>query len=324
MADYIKIPMVFKSDEKDYLDRQCPNKNCEYVFKVNISDWQDKIKPNNEVHCPMCGYVADSEQWYTDEQIKAIRKNARNYALNMVQNMLDRSFAKMAKNTASNKYLKITYKPGKRISYKNNPIGQRDEWNLDIVCEKCNTRYSVIGSAYFCPCCGHNSVEKVFEDSILRIEKMINSQDYLKEKLCEQYTIDEADNMCRSMIESSLGDIVSAFQKFAKENLLQKTSLDTSKIRVNDFQNVEKGSKLYKTYQNRPYDTFLSPDEFKKMNILFQKRHILEHNQGIIDNKYIENSKDTSYRIGQRVVVKKEDAIQLLNIIKKLVVELKK
>ena len=272
----------------------------------------------------MCGYVADSEQWYTDEQIKAIRKNARNYALNMVQNMLDRSFAKMAKNTASNKYLKITYKPGKRISYKNNPIGQRDEWNLDIVCEKCNTRYSVIGSAYFCPCCGHNSVEKVFEDSILRIEKMINSQDYLKEKLCEQYTIDEADNMCRSMIESSLGDIVSAFQKFAKENLLQKTSLDTSKIRVNDFQNVEKGSKLYKTYQNRPYDTFLSPDEFKKMNILFQKRHILEHNQGIIDNKYIENSKDTSYRIGQRVVVKKEDAIQLLNIIKKLVVELKK
>ena len=60
------------------------------------------------------------------------------------------------------------------------------------------------------------------------------------------------------------------------------------------------------------------------MNILFQKRHILEHNQGIVDEKYIKNSKDTSYKIGQRVVIKKEDTEQLLYIIKKLTAELRK
>ena len=60
------------------------------------------------------------------------------------------------------------------------------------------------------------------------------------------------------------------------------------------------------------------------MNILFQKRHILEHNQGIVDEKYIQNSKDTSYKIGQRVVIKKEDTEQLLYIIKKLAAELRK
>jgi uncharacterized Zn finger protein (UPF0148 family) len=324
MTDYIKIPMTFKSDEKDYLDRQCPNEQCEYVFKININDWKDKIKPKNEVHCPMCGHTADSEQWYTYEQLDVIKENAQSYAANMIYEKLNQSFSKLARSTRNDKYIKITYKPSKRVTYKNNPIGQREEWNLDITCEKCGTRYSVIGSAYFCPCCGHNSVERVFEDSIERIEKMIESQDYIREKLCEQFTVDVADNMCRSMLESSLGDIVSAFQKFAKENLVQKTIQDTSKIRTNDFQIIEKGSNLYEQYLNRGYDKYLSQEELKQMNILFQKRHILEHNQGIVDKKYIQNSKDTSYEIGQRVVIKKDDTKQLLFLIKKLTAELKK
>ncbi len=324
MTNYIKIPMTFKSDEKNYLDRQCPNEQCEYVFKINMDDWKDKIIPQNEVHCPMCGHTADSEKWYTYEQLESIKENAQSYATNMVYEMLDKSLGKFAKSIKNNKYIKITYKPGKRVTYKNNPIGQREEWNLDITCEKCGTRYSVIGSAYFCPCCGHNSVERVFEDSIGRIEKIIESQDYIKEKLCEQFTIDEVDNMCRSMLESLLGDIVSAFQKFAKENLVKKITQNISNIRVNDFQIVEKGSNLYEKYLNRGYDKYLSQEELEQMNTLFQKRHILEHNQGIVDEKYIQNSKDMSYKIGQRVVVKKEDAKQLLCIIKKLTTELRK
>ena len=54
------------------------------------------------------------------------------------------------------------------------------------------------------------------------------------------------------------------------------------------------------------------------MNLYFQKRHILEHNNGIIDEKYIEKSNDTTYAIGQRVIIKIEDAYELLNIIRKL------
>lgn len=153
---------------------------------------------------------------------------------------------------------------------------------------------------------------------------MIESQDYIREKLCEQFTVDVADNMCRSMLESSLGDIVSAFQKFAKENLVQKTIQDTSKIRTNDFQIIEKCSNLYEQYLNRSYGRYLLKEDLGQMNLLFQKRHILEHNQRIIDEKYIKNSKDISYEIGQRVVVRKEDAKHLLYIIKKLTTELRK
>ena len=54
------------------------------------------------------------------------------------------------------------------------------------------------------------------------------------------------------------------------------------------------------------------------MNMLFQRRHLIEHNNGMVDQKYIDKSGDSSYVIGQRLVVKESDALTLLAIIKKL------
>lgn len=43
------------------------------------------------------------------------------------------------------------------------------------------------------------------------------------------------------------------------------------------------------------------------LNIIFQKRHLLAHQEGIIDEKYIEKTGDTKYKVGQRIVVKQDD-----------------
>lgn len=51
---------------------------------------------------------------------------------------------------------------------------------------------------------------------------------------------------------------------------------------------------------------------------MFQRRHILEHNGGIVDSKYLTNSKDTTYTEGQRLVIRDGDAIGLIKVIKKL------
>ena len=69
MSD-INIPVEFKSDEKGYFDRQCPNEKCEYVFKIYMEDWKEKVS-DDQVFCPMCGHTATSDKWYTFEQIKA-------------------------------------------------------------------------------------------------------------------------------------------------------------------------------------------------------------------------------------------------------------
>ena len=107
----MNIPIKLLSDEKGYLDRECPNDNCLYTFKINVQDWTNKVS-DEEVHCPMCGHVDTSDKWWTQEQLESMREIAINYAVNMIQEKLDDAFGSLAKSTRRNKYVKITYKPG--------------------------------------------------------------------------------------------------------------------------------------------------------------------------------------------------------------------
>ena len=61
----------------------------------------------------------------------------KDYAMEMITGKLDKALGKLARSTRNNKFVKITYKPGKRISFVNNPIGQREEWEQDIQCPHC-------------------------------------------------------------------------------------------------------------------------------------------------------------------------------------------
>lgn len=310
----VSIPVSIHSDEKGYFDRECPNEDCLYTFKILMKDWEEKVS-DDEVHCPLCGHVDTSDKWWTQDQLNKMREIAKSWAMNYIQKELDKSFGKIAQSTRNNKFIKITYKPGKRATFINNPIGQSKEWETEICCEKCGTHYSVIGSAYFCPCCGYNSAVNSFNDSLDSIRKMLDSLQEMKEMMTKKYNLDSADTMCRSLLESSIGDMISAFQKFASckyEELSGKAS------RVNDFQIVEKGSQLFNDETGKKYSDWLSAYELNFMKVMFQRRHLLEHNNGMVDQKYLDKSQDNSYSVGQRIIVKEEDAYTLLDILKKL------
>ena len=310
----IEIPMKIFSDEKGYLDRQCHNENCLFDFKVNLQDWEESIS-DDEAHCPLCGYVEKKENWYTDEQEEAIRDIASDYIRCYMIGEIDKMFSNFAQSMRNNKYVKVTYKRNRPVTFMNNPIGAKDEWNLDIICEKCGTRYSVIGSAFFCPCCGYNSASNVFDNSMNIITKMVQSLDDMKSLLIAQFDMDTAETMCRSMLENSFGQVVSAFQKFAQCRFKEISGVEK---RVNDFQMVDKGSQYFCDETGSGYEAFLSPNEIDSMKLYFQRRHIIEHNSGIVDQKYIDNSGDIDYSVGQRIVVKTSEALELIAIIKKL------
>lgn len=310
----MQIPITLNSDEKGYFDRECPNEECLYKFKIKMSDWKDKVS-DEEVHCPMCGHMDTSEKWWTQEQLEAMQEIAASYALNYIEKELDKSFSKLARSTRHNKFVKITYKKGKRTSFINNPIGQSEEWETELKCSVCETEYSVIGTAYFCPCCGHNNIESAMKDSLCSVEKMINSLDEMENMLIDKVGKDVARNMVRSMLEGSLGDVISSFQKYAESVYTRKSRKIT---KVNDFQIVEKGSKLFSEEFGYGYEKWLTNNELKQMNLLFQRRHLLEHNGGIVDDRYIDKSGDTTYVKGQRIVMHKEDAIELIRIVTKL------
>lgn len=309
----MNINIPFRADEKGYIDRKCPVEDCSFVFKLKESDFENL----NTMFCPMCGHQDSSlDSWMTQEQYDQAIEVATAYALGTIQNHLDKTFKSLANSTRNNKYCKITYKPGKRISYDNMPITQTKEWELEIKCSSCNTEYSVIGNAYFCPKCGNSNILNNIEESLQIIKKIIDSNDELYEMFSKLHGKDNAVLCCRGILENSLCNIVSTFQSFAFE-IFKKKRTDV-KVRVNDFQIVDVGNKLFNDNFGLKYTDFITDAEYNKMNIYFQKRHIIEHLNGIVDQMYLEKTNDINYKVGQRIIIKKTDIEILLAIINKL------
>ena len=309
-----ELPLSFHTDEKGYIDRQCPSDGCQYIFKISADDWPDKVS-NEGMHCPMCGYISSPENWCTSEQEEQIVNNALNFIADHVEQSLEKAFGEVARKTKNNKFVSIHYIPGKRISFANNPIGQMDAWENEILCEKCGTHYSVIGAAFFCPCCGYNSAIMSFNAALDRIGKMLESITDMKMTMTEKYSIDDAETMCRAMIEYSICEIVSAFQKYAC-SIFEKVTGRSS--RVNNFQRIDTGSNLFGESCGKKYSDYLSDSELTYLRIMFQKRHLIEHNNGMVDQQYIDLSQDAKYSVGQRIVVGVNDAQEMLSCIQKL------
>jgi hypothetical protein len=50
----------------------------------------------------------------------------------------------------------------------------------------------------------------------------------------------------------------------------------------------------------------------------FQQRHLLAHQQGIVDANYITRSGDTSYATGQRLIIQPNVVLEFADLIEKL------
>lgn len=308
-----EISIPIEADEKGYIDKQCPSEDCNFIFKVHQEDWTNICK-NEAIWCPFCRHQAPSNKWYRIEHVE----NAKSEALTVIEGKIHNAMISDAQRVnhkqLKNSFISISMKVnGNRKRTQPIPIKAAEQMQLEIKCEECNTRFAVIGSAYFCPACGYNSVNRTFNDSLIKIKAKISNINIIKNSLIESVGKDEAEIVSRSLVESSLSDGVVAFQKYCEgryENF--------EKPPFNAFQRLGQGSDLWKKLVGYGYSDWLEVEELAKLNILFQKRHILSHNEGIVDEQYLKNSGDLTYKIGQRIVISLIDINLLIEYLEKL------
>ena len=310
---HISIPI--ETDKDGYLDKECPNQDCLFQFKVDVCDW-DKLFNKEKVYCPLCRHEAKSDSWFTTEQIEKAKEQAIKQIRGRIGKALEQGARDFNSNQPRNSFIKISMKvSGTKPMHYILPVQANEEMQLKIQCKVCNAKYAVIGSAFFCPCCGHNSAEETFDNSIIKIQNKIKNLPLIRQAV-EQISKDEAETTCRSIIETSLGECVVAFQRFCEVTYNMKAP--GKSIKFNAFQNIDIGATYWKELLGETYNDWLPYAELKSLNLLFQKRHLLAHTEGIVDQKYLDKSGDNSYKFGQRIVIKERDVNELINLINKL------
>ena len=67
-----------------------------------------------------------------------------------------------------------------------------------------------------------------------------------------------------------------------------------------------------------------SDPEMADLVRLFQQRHLVAHRDGIVDQEYIDKSSDSTYSVGQRLVVHEYAVSRLADVVAKLAGEIRK
>lgn len=316
--DQLSRGMTYKMDvlpdEDGYYDKECPNEDCMSKFKVNAEDWKNLFS-DEAVYCPFCGHSAPARSWWTTEQVEQAQQQAKEQLVAKINQAMSEDVRRFNRAQPRKSFIKLSMKFSGQTSFVNLPASALDEMEQKIECDSCGARYAVIGSAFYCPCCGKNSARLTFNNTIDKVRAKIKNMSIIRDAIAI-HSKDEAARTCNSLLESSISDLVVAFQRVCECVYPQ---IEGSKaLKRNVFQRLSDGDLLWREVVGEGYEDWITALQYAKLKKCFQQRHLLQHQDGIVDQDYISKSGDTSYRVGQHLIIKARDITEYADIIEAL------
>jgi hypothetical protein len=313
LGNTTQLSVTVELDDDRYYDRQCPREECAENFKVHFDDWKD-IVADERVFCPACRSEAPSTEWSTPHQGASLRRQAMAH----IHTNLGRAMSADARSSTHRPSfgpVKITmaYRPGFQPLLV--PAAAAAILQQRYVCEACQCRYASRGSAYFCPACGHNSVLTTFNDTVEAVRRTVSA---LAAVVVAIEDLDTARDFERHALESSLVKLVGAFQRVSEAMFGKLANAGNVKRGKNAFQSLSLSSALWKQETGKGYEDLVSPDVLERLSRVFQQRHLLAHREGIVDQEYIDKTSDTTYAVGQRLVIREDIVLSTANAIQAL------
>ena len=308
-----RIPVSISYDDDGYFDRKCPSSECQFEFKIHGDDWRGLVR-DEEVFCPFCGHTDSSGRWCTEDQVEHVRKTAISHVRQRIGSAMKRGAARWNRSQPRNSFIQMTMKVNSLPQQILLPPEAAEPMRHKIACSFCDCRYAVVGVAFYCPACGHNDSDLTFSQTISSIRSVIDSIPQVRSTFTDR---DTAENTARLVVENGLQNAVTAFQRNAE--VLYARFSSSQPPRRNAFQNLRDGSDLWFGASGKNYEDYLSSDEMAVLTRFFQQRHLLAHTLGHVDDDYITRTGDTTYRVGQRLVIHDEDVRECLRLIEKLI-----
>ncbi len=298
-----RISVSIKPDEDGFTGRECPQQDCEGYFKIEFGTG---LKGENlPCHCPYCGHTAAHDHFWTKEQIEYARSVAVRQLTDAVHKELKKHEFEIKPKGRFGIGFSLKVEKGKPRAIHH--YRERD-LETEIVCGNCTLRYTVYGVFAFCPDCGvHNSLQ-ILEKNLLVVEKTLNMASGLDQEVAER------------LIENALEDCVSAFDGFGREicRVYVGEASDSAKVQRLTFQNLELANQSMRSLFNIDLEQCIGTTDWKAAIRGFQKRHVVAHKMGVVDQEYIRKSGDQSVIVGRKLPVTSLEILELIQILAKL------
>jgi hypothetical protein len=300
-----KIMVSFPNDEDGFVGRECPEASCLGYFKIQLGTG---LKGENlPCHCPYCGFSAGPENFFTQEQLEYAKSVALREVSEALFKDLESSFEGHEVKPRGPLGIGVKF----TVEGKLQPLKYYRERQLEteVICEHCTLRYAIYGVFAFCPDCGERNSLQILEK---------NLDLCLKEVELAEQSSDPA--LAAHLIPNALEDAVSAFDGFGREvcSVYADRIADASKTKQLSFQNLLGVRDSIRMRWGFDLSASLTPDEWQFACRCFQKRHLLAHKMGIVDEAYLKNAADPTATVGRKISITPEDVRSLVAILRRL------
>lgn len=292
MSDTIEFSVPISGDEEGFVGRECPNDGCLGYFKVKLGT--GLTGDNLPCHCPYCGHTATHDHFWTQDQVEFVKSVARHKVQDYVLGMLQDVFRRTQPKRKGLIGISWEVKRGAPL-----PLHQYTEKQLEtiLVCDRCGLQYAVYGVFAYCPDCGtHNSLQILSSNLELAVKELDLAA-----------TMDEP--MAGQLVSDALENAVGAFDAFGRECLRVHASLLPRPEKVSSLscQNPDRLAAQVRGLLDIDIAAPFSAEEWATLVRAFQKRHLIAHKMGVIDDAYIRATGEPENMKGRKVTITPEE-----------------
>jgi hypothetical protein len=276
------LPVYIVGDSEGRFGHHCPR--CgEY--------WRSGPWPNV---CPYCAVVVQSHNFLSEAQRHYVQRYCALLHHWLVAKGPEEAVIDM------DEVADAVGKEGEKPDFYVSEVSQQ----CKFVCEACEEFNDILGRFGYCSLCGtRNDLYDFLNNSVPSIRNRLNGG---------------------GRPEDAIRDAVASFEtmvgQFAKQlaELATLSAARRSRLKNQRFHNLAEVIKTFSDWFDIDIDRHVKEADVMQAEVLFFRRHVYEHNGGEVDQKYLDDSGDTSVRLKQHIHETQGDVQKLLSTLCKM------
>jgi hypothetical protein len=296
----MNVSITLPPDEKGMVGRECPK--CELVF--NIKPGTGLKGEGLPCHCAYCGNIASHDHFFTKHQIE--------YAKSIAVRRITDEFHRELKRLEFNHPPKGPFGIGISMKVTTQPYPIRyyreRELETEVMCDQCTLLYSIYGAFAFCPDCGSHNSLTILSKNLELADKMLVIAAGQGRELSDQ------------LVGDALENVVSGFDGFGRElcRVAAANAINPTEAEDVRFQNLVRARSRVEKLFATDMAALLTTDEWNFACRCFQKRHLLAHKMGVVDEDYLHATNDPAGIVGRKIQIVPEEVKRLSAVVHQL------
>jgi hypothetical protein len=256
-------PVFIASDSQGKFGHHCPN--CGGY-------WRSGPWPNV---CPYCAIRAPGFQFLSEAQTRYVQQYCE-FLANALSSAQEGEVVINMDDVAD-----AVGKEGEKPSFYVSEQSQQRKFT----CRACDEFNDILGRFGYCSVCGtRNDLADFEEQTVPTIRNSLNSGD---------------------APEDCVRDAVASFDSFMAQigkelaRVAPMTERRRRRLTTQPFHKLEEIRTTFESWFDIDVCAGMAKDECRFVELMFYRRHVYEHNGGEVDQKYLDNSRDTTVRLRQ-------------------------